>query len=80
MRKLLLSCLVFGTLSLAASVQASAAVPAQAGIAAAATVVDNTIAVKRAKWKKRPPGWNRGRKVGWRGSGMPPGQRKKHRY
>jgi hypothetical protein len=24
-----------------------------------------------------PPGWSRGRKVGWRGFGMPPGQAKK---
>lgn len=26
---------------------------------------------------KRPPGWDRGRKTGWRGGDMPPGQMKK---
>jgi len=29
------------------------------------------------KWGTRPYGWSRGRKVGWRGLGMPPGQAKK---
>ncbi len=26
----------------------------------------------------RPPGWSRGRKVGWRGCDLPPGQAKKY--
>ncbi len=26
----------------------------------------------------RPPGWDRGRKVGWRGCDLPPGQAKKY--
>jgi hypothetical protein len=30
-----------------------------------------------AKWKAAPYGWSRGRKVGWRGRGLPPGQAKK---
>jgi hypothetical protein len=76
MRKLLLMGLAAGALSLAALTQASAAMPAENAIAAAATVLGDTIAVQQ-KWKKRPPGWDRGRKVGWRGGSMPPGQRKK---
>ena len=32
--------------------------------------------VEVKKWGT-PPGWSRGRKVGWRGLGMPPGQAKK---
>lgn len=28
-------------------------------------------------FKKVPPGWSRGRKVGWQGGAMPPGQAKK---
>jgi hypothetical protein len=32
--------------------------------------------VKVKKWGA-PPGWSRGRKVGWWGLGMPPGQAKK---
>ena len=27
---------------------------------------------------ERPPGWNRGRKTGWRNCGLPPGQAKKY--
>jgi hypothetical protein len=80
-RKILPICLVTGALALAVSTPAPAFVPAQSGIAGAATVIDDTIAVKQ-KWKKhakhRPYGWSRGRKVGWRGAGMPPGQRKKY--
>ena len=79
MRKLSFACLASGLLALAAPTPGSAVVPVQGGIAAAATVIDDTIAVKRGKWKKRPPGWDRGRKVGWRGGSMPPGQRKKYR-
>jgi hypothetical protein len=29
------------------------------------------------KWKKRPPDWDRGRKVGWERRHVPPGQFKK---
>jgi hypothetical protein len=79
MRKLLFACLASGLLALAALTPAAAFVPAQSGVATAATVIDDTIAVKRGKWKKRPPGWDRGRKVGWRGGSMPPGQAKKYR-
>ena len=79
MRKLLLTCVAAGALSGAAVAPAAGAVPAQSGITLGAAAVDHTIAVQRAKWKKRPPGWNRGRKVGWRGGRLPPGQAKKHR-
>jgi hypothetical protein len=77
-RKILLTCLAAGALALAASTPASAFVPAQSGIADAATIVDDTVMVKK-RAKHRPYGWSRGRKVGWRGAGMPPGQRKKYR-
>jgi hypothetical protein len=84
MRKILLAGLTAGALTLATFMPAAAFVPAQSGIADAATIIDDTVAVKqKAKWKKhakhRPYGWSRGRKVGWRGAGMPPGQRKKYR-
>jgi hypothetical protein len=83
MRKILLAGLAAGALTLAAFTPASAFVPAQGGVATAATIVDDTVAVKqKGKWKKhakhRPYGWSRGRKVGWRGGSMPPGQRKKY--
>jgi hypothetical protein len=31
---------------------------------------------KKKKWKKIPPGWSRGRKVGWGGGRVPPGHRR----
>ena len=34
------------------------------------------VQVKK-KYKARPYGWSQGRKVGWRGRGLPPGQAKK---
>ena len=82
MRKILLAGLAAGVLTLAAATPASAFVPAQGGVASAATIVDDMVAVKhKGKWRKhakhRPYGWSRGRKVGWGGAGMPPGQRKK---
>jgi hypothetical protein len=33
----------------------------------------------RSKAKVRPYGWSKGRKVGWRGRSLPPGQAKKFR-
>jgi hypothetical protein len=44
----------------------------------AAVQSDDIIQVKR-KAKARPYGWSKGRKVGWRGRSMPPGQAKKFR-
>jgi hypothetical protein len=37
---------------------------------------DDIVQVKK-KYKAVPYGWSRGRKVGWRGRGLPPGQAKK---
>jgi hypothetical protein len=39
---------------------------------------DDIIQVKK-KGKARPHGWSQGRKIGWRGRGLPPGQAKKMR-
>jgi hypothetical protein len=39
---------------------------------------DDIIQVKRGG-KARPHGWSKGRKIGWRGRGVPPGQAKKLR-
>jgi hypothetical protein len=36
----------------------------------------DVVQVKK-KYKARPYGWSQGRKVGWRGRGLPPGQAKK---
>ncbi len=33
--------------------------------------------IEAAYFKKVPPGWSRGRKTGWRGGSLPPGQAKK---
>jgi hypothetical protein len=39
---------------------------------------DDIVQVKKKyKYKARPYGWSQGRKVGWRGRGLPPGQAKK---
>jgi hypothetical protein len=32
--------------------------------------------VKWKKWKKRPPGWSQGRKVGWGHGSVPPGHQR----
>ena len=40
----------------------------------ATTAVDNSIEVKR-RHAARPPGWSKGRKVGWGRGRVPPGQR-----
>jgi hypothetical protein len=82
-RKILLITLAAGAYALAALSSAFAFVPAQSGVTGAAATLDDTIAVKSKRWKRhakhRPYGWSRGRKVGWRGGSMPPGQRKKYR-
>jgi hypothetical protein len=54
-----------GPRALAATYQASAAVADQTA---------TLVAVER------PPGWRHGRKTGWHGMAMPPGQLKKHRF
>jgi hypothetical protein len=54
-----------GLRALAATYQASAA------------VADQTVTLVAVK---RPPGWHHGRKTGWHGRGLPPGQLKKRRF
>ena len=53
---------------------ANAFLPAQTHIAGTAAAIKDVVEVKRHK-SARPPGWSRGRKVGWRGGRRPPGQR-----
>jgi len=74
MRKLLIvGGLAAGAFLLAPVSGANAFLPGQTGVIGAAAAVDDVIQVKRKK-KARPPGWSRGRKVGWRGGRRPPGQ------
>lgn len=76
MRKLLLvASLAAGALVIAPIGSASAFVPVQTEIADAAAAMNDVIQVKRKK-STRPRGWDRGRKVGWRGGRKPPGQRR----
>ena len=68
MRGCLISCVVaIGMYMLSAAQPVSAFMPIQPEIAA--NSLNNVFDVKA-----RPPGWNRGRKVGWHGRGRPPGQ------
>ncbi len=60
---------------LTAAPGANALVPTQTNIATAAFNTSSAIEVKRTR-SARPPGWDRGRKVGWRGARKPPGQRR----
>jgi hypothetical protein len=70
MRRFLMSCAVVTvTFALSAVEPIDAFVRAQPDIAKA-----NFIEVKHSTSKARPPGWSRGRKVGWHGRGKPPGQ------
>jgi hypothetical protein len=58
---------------------ASAFVPGQSSLIVASQELSDTIEAKwkwKKKWKKIPPGWSRGRKVGWRGGSVPPGHRR----
>ena len=76
MRKLLLvASLAAGALVIAPVTSASAFVPVQTEIAGATAAMNDIIQVKRKK-TARPRGWDRGRKVGWRGGRTPPGQRR----
>ena len=74
-RSAMLGCLVACTFFLIAQPGANALVPVQANIATAASSTSSTIEVKRHR-SVRPPGWDRGRKIGWRGARRPPGQRR----
>ena len=73
-----LAAVVFG---LMATTPAAAFAPGPGPLAAtydaSAAAPDKALPVVEVKWKKRPPGWDRGRKVGWHGRHVPPGQLKK---
>jgi len=76
MHKLLVvGTLAAGALAFAPLASASALVPVQKEIAGAAAAMNDVVQVKRKK-SARPRGWDRGRKVGWRGGRKPPGQRR----
>jgi hypothetical protein len=66
---------VAGALTLTSVAPAGAFLPLQSGVNAAADAVSDVVEVKRSKFKKRPPGWDRGRKTGWGRGSVPPGQR-----
>ena len=60
-------------------------VPASAGPfaslpIAAATAMPASDIIEVKKKGVRPYGWSKGRKTGWRGRGVPPGQAKKMRW
>ena len=74
MRKLLISAALIGLFT--APLQASPLIPASTAVSATAEI-DHVIQVKKKGY--RAYGWSPGRKVGWRGRGMPPGQYKKYR-
>ena len=67
--------LMAGALTLVPIGSASAFPPVQTEIAGTAAALNDIVQVKRKK-RVRPPGWSRGRKVGWRGGRVPPGQRR----
>jgi hypothetical protein len=66
---------------LAAIVPAAAFAPGALGTSVnARATAGEASPVVDVKFKGRPPGWREGRKTGWRGRGMPPGQLKKRRF
>lgn len=74
---LVILALTGGVFALSATTQsAKALMPAQTELAKSAVASSDIIEVKRSPHKGRPPGWSRGRKVGWHGRGKPPGQLK----
>ena len=73
MKKVLLGTVLLGIFTISAS--ASPLIPASGAAHVAAHSRSRDI-IEVKKWGA-PPGWSRGRKVGWRGLGMPPGQAKK---
>ena len=72
MTKLVVITAIAAALTAAWSGPGSAFIFEQLSVIAASQELSNTIEVK---WKKRPPGWDSSRKVGWRGGRVPPGQR-----
>jgi len=78
MSKALLICSVIGcAFALTPIGPAHALTPdAALGVSTASAGLDPTVQVKRSLAKGNPPGWSRGRKVGWRGGHRPPGLRR----
>jgi hypothetical protein len=81
MRIVLLIALAAGVVALTATTPTMAFAPGAgalgAGYHASAASAEKAMPLVTIKWKKRPPGWSHGRKVGWQGRGAPPGQLKK---
>jgi hypothetical protein len=75
MRKLIVSAFAAAAFLFVPLSGANAFLPGQTEIVGAAATTDDIIQIKRGN-KARPPGWSRGRKVGWRGGRTPPGQRR----
>ena len=74
MRALIMCGLAAGFTTLAANGTASAFLPSQPALERTSYQSGDVIQIAR---KARPRGWNQGRKVGWRGGKVPPGQRGK---
>jgi hypothetical protein len=55
---------------------AAAFIPGQSPLIVASQQLSDTIEVKWKKWKKTPPGWSKGRKVGWGRGTVPPGHQR----
>jgi hypothetical protein len=68
--------LLVGTALLAVFTISASAGPLIPASGAAHLTAHSRDIIEVKKWGV-PPGWSRGRKVGWRGLGMPPGQAKK---
>jgi hypothetical protein len=79
MLKIFLMLTAAACFALAGAGPASAFLPGQSPMIAASQESSNAIQVKKKfkfkKMKMRPPGWDRGLKIGWRGANVPPGQR-----
>ena len=74
MRKIILTAAITAVIGAAAPSANAAFSPDR--LNHAVSVLNDTIQVKRSSHKRRPPGWDRGRKAGWGRGHMPPGQRK----
>jgi hypothetical protein len=76
MLKSMLACAsVAAALTLTSVTPAGAFLPLQSAVGPASEAVSDVVQVKRSKLKPRPPGWSHGKKKGWHGGRVPPGQR-----
>ena len=84
MRFVPLIALAAGAFGLTATTPAVAFAPVPSALAAtynaSVAAADKATPLVAVRLKQRPPGWSRGRKVGWRGRGAPPSQLKKGRF